>query len=297
MAKKNCLVKNLEAVETLGSTSTICSDKTGTLNQTGQTGDLSSPTWTALSQIAVLCNKATFKGDQDSIPILKRQTIGDASESGILKMTEILTKGQTEAQRKKWTKVHEIPFNSTNKFQLSIHKVDGKHLLVMKGAPERILDRCDTIRINGEVEKMTAQRKEEFETAYETLGGLGERVLGFAHMWMDPEQFPYGYNFDTEAENFPMSDLTFVGLISMIDPPRAAVPGAVEECRSAGIKVIMVTGDHPITAQAIARGVGIISPENETVEEIAKRCNIPVEKINPRDAQAAVIHGSKIKDT
>merc|ERR1712226_927670 len=318
MAKKNCLVKNLEAVETLGSTSTICSDKTGTLtqnrmtvahmwfdnkicdvdtteNQTGQTGDLSSPTWPNLSQIAVLCNKATFKPNQDSTPIIKRETIGDASESGILKMTDILTKGQTLAQREKWVKVHEIPFNSTNKFQLSIHKVDGKHLLVMKGAPERILDRCDTIRINGEVEKMTAQRKEEFETAYEPLGGLGERVLGFAHMWMDPEQFPYGYNFDTEAENFPMSDLTFVGLISMIDPPRAAVPGAVEKCRSAGIKVIMVTGDHPITAQAIARGVGIISPENETVADIAKRGNIPEEKVNPRDAKAAVVHGSEIK--
>merc|ERR1719220_2885798 len=320
MAKKNCLVKNLEAVETLGSTSTICSDKTGTLtqnrmtvahmwfdnqivnidtteNQTGETGDLSSSTWEDLCRIAVLCNRATFKGDQESTPILKRETIGDASESGILKMTEILTKGQTEAQRKKWVKVHEIPFNSTNKFQLSIHKVDGKHLLVMKGAPERILDRCDSIRINGEVEKMTAQRKEEFETAYETLGGLGERVLGFGHLWLDPEQYPYGYNFDTEAENFPMSDLTFVGLISMIDPPRAAVPGAVEKCRSPGIKVIMVTGDHPITAQAIARGVGIISPENETVADIAKRCNIPEEKVNPRDAKAAVVHGSRIKDT
>lgn len=319
MAKKNCLVKNLEAVETLGSTSTICSDKTGTLtqnrmtvahmwfdnqvcnvdtteNQTGETGDLSSPTWSALSQIAVLCNRATFKPDQDSTPILRRDTIGDASESGILKMTEILTKGQTEAQRKQWTKVHEIPFNSTNKFQLSIHKVDGKHLLVMKGAAERILDRCDTIRIKGEVEKMTAGRKAEFETAYETLGGLGERVLGFGHMWLDAEQYPFGYHFDTEAENFPMSDLTFVGLISMIDPPRAAVPSAVEKCRSAGIKVIMVTGDHPITAQAIARGVGIISPEHETISDIAKRTGVPEEKVNPRDAKAAVVHGSMIKD-
>ena len=249
-----------------------------------------------LSQVAVLCNKAIFKPDQEATPILKRETIGDASESGILKMTEILTKGLTTQQRKQWTKVHEIPFNSTNKFQLSIHKVEGKHLLVMKGAPERILDRCSHIRINGDEEVMDAGRKVEFNTAYESLGGLGERVLGFAHKWLDENEYPYGYKFDTEAENFPMSDLSFCGLISMIDPPRAAVPGAVEKCRSAGIKVIMVTGDHPITAQAIARGVGIISPENETVADIAKRCNIPEEKVNPRDAKAAVVHGSMIKD-
>merc|ERR1719188_139402 len=82
----------------------------------------------------------------------------------------------------------------------------------------------------------------------------------------------------------------------MIDPPRAAVPGAVEKCRSAGIKVIMVTGDHPITAQAIARGVGIISPENETVADIAKRCNIPEEKVNPREATAAVVNGATLRD-
>jgi len=319
MAKKNCLVKNLEAVETLGSTSTICSDKTGTLtqnrmtvahmwfdnnicnvdtteDQSGQTGDLSSPTWDALSKIAVLCNRATFQANQENVPILKRECIGDASESGILKMTETVLNGQTLQMREKYAKVHEIPFNSTNKFQLSIHKVDGKHLLVMKGAPERILDRCSQILINGKEEELNDQRKQEFETAYETLGGLGERVLGFCSFTLDEAQYPYGYQFDTEAENFPMHNLTFVGLISMIDPPRAAVPGAVEKCRSAGIKVIMVTGDHPITAQAISRGVGIISPENETVEEISKRTGVPVEKINPRDAQAAVIHGSKIKD-
>ena len=110
------------------------------------------------------------------------------------------------------------------------------------------------------MEPLSDSRKDEFETAYMTLGGLGERVLGFCHLELDPEQYPFGYQFDTEAENFPLTNLTFVGLISMIDPPRAAVPGAVEKCRSAGIKVIMVTGDHPITAQAIARGVGIISP-------------------------------------
>lgn len=154
----------MEAVETLGSTSTICSDKTGTLtqnrmtvahmwfdntiinvdtteDQSGETGDLSSPTWKSLLEIAVLCNKAIFKPDQSSIPILKRETIGDASESGILKMTDILSNGKTLDMRNSMPKVHEIPFNSTNKFQLSIHNVNGKHLLVMKGAPERILDR------------------------------------------------------------------------------------------------------------------------------------------------------------
>jgi len=313
------LVKNLEAVETLGSTSTICSDKTGTLtqnrmtvahmwfdnvicnvdtteNQTGETGDLSSPTWDSLSKIAVLCNRATFQANQEDKPILKRDCIGDASESGILKMTEILCKGQTIPMRNQYTKVHEIPFNSTNKYQVSIHKMGDHHRLVMKGAPERILDRCDKILINGQEEPLTDERKQQFEVAYETLGGLGERVLGFCHSDLDAAQYPFGYEFDTEQENFPLNGLTFVGLISMIDPPRAAVPDAVNKCRSAGIKVIMVTGDHPITAQAIARGVGIISPENETVDEIAKRLGVPVEKVNPREAQAAVVHGSKIKD-
>ena len=82
----------------------------------------------------------------------------------------------------------------------------------------------------------------------------------------------------------------------MIDPPRAAVPDAVAKCRSAGIKVIMVTGDHPITAKAIAKSVGIISEGNETVEDIAERMNIPVDKVNPRDARAAVVHGGELKD-
>merc|ERR1712062_115310 len=95
---------------------------------------------------------------------------------------------------------------------------------------------------------------------------------------------------------FPLEGLRFVGLMSMIDPPRAAVPDAVVKCRSAGIKVIMVTGDHPITAKAIARSVGIISDGQETVEDIAARKGIPVSEVNPREARAAVIHGGEIKD-
>merc|ERR1712142_669920 len=201
MASKNCLVKNLEAVETLGSTSTICSDKTGTLtqnrmtvahmwfdnqivnidtteNQTGETGYLSSSTWQDLCRIAVLCNRATFKGGQESVPILKRDCIGDASESGILKCTEILTKGKTLEMRDTMKKVHEVPFNSTNKYQLSIHEVDGQHVMVMKGAPERILERCSYIVNKGKVDKLTEAWAKNFDNAYMTLGGMGERVLG-----------------------------------------------------------------------------------------------------------------------
>merc|ERR1711971_947146 len=121
----------------------------------------------------------------------------------------------------------------------------------------------------------------------------GSDVLDFM---LPEDKYPRGYPFDPDEENFPLEGLRFVGLMSMIDPPRAAVPDAVVKCRSAGIKVIMVTGDHPITAKAIARSVGIISDGQETVEDIAARRNIPVEEVNPREARAAVIHGGEIKD-
>ncbi|XP_040278702.1 sodium/potassium-transporting ATPase subunit alpha-1 [Bufo bufo] len=322
MARKNCLVKNLEAVETLGSTSTICSDKTGTLtqnrmtvahmwfdnqiheadtteNQSGASFDKSSPTWTALARIAGLCNRAVFPAGQENTPILKRDVVGDASESALLKCIELCC-GSVKDLREKNQKVAEIPFNSTNKYQLSVHKnanpSESRYLLVMKGAPERILDRCSSILLQGKEQPLDEELKDAFQNAYLELGGLGERVLGFCHLTLDDEQFPDGFSFDTEDVNFPTEGLCFVGLISMIDPPRAAVPDAVGKCRSAGIKVIMVTGDHPITAKAIAKGVGIISEGNETVEDIAARLNIPVNQVNPRDAKACVIHGTDLKD-
>ncbi|KFW61640.1 Sodium/potassium-transporting ATPase subunit alpha-1, partial [Pygoscelis adeliae] len=322
MARKNCLVKNLEAVETLGSTSTICSDKTGTLtqnrmtvahmwfdnqiheadtteNQSGASFDKSSATWTALSRVAGLCNRAVFQASQENVPILKRAVAGDASESALLKCIELCC-GSVKEMRERYPKVVEIPFNSTNKYQLSIHKnanpSESRYLLVMKGAPERILDRCSTILIHGKEQPLDEEMKDAFQNAYLELGGLGERVLGFCHLALPDDQFPEGFQFDTDEVNFPVDKLCFVGLMAMIDPPRAAVPDAVGKCRSAGIKVIMVTGDHPITAKAIAKGVGIISEGNETVEDIAARLNIPVSQVNPRDAKACVVHGSDLKD-
>uniref|UniRef100_A0A8C1F6T8 Sodium/potassium-transporting ATPase subunit alpha n=1 Tax=Cyprinus carpio carpio TaxID=630221 RepID=A0A8C1F6T8_CYPCA len=322
MAKKNCLVKNLEAVETLGSTTTICSDKTGTLtqnrmtvahmwfdsqiheadtteNQSGASFEKSSATWAALARVAGLCNRAVFLSNQNHLPVLKREAAGDASESALLKCIELCCGSVTE-MRENYPKVAEIPFNSTNKYQLSIHKnpnsSESKHLLVMKGAPERILDRCSTILIQGKEQPLDDEMKDSFQNAYLELGGLGERVLGFSHFSLPDDQFPEGFAFDAEEVNFPTENLCFVGLMSMIDPPRAAVPDAVAKCRSAGIKVIMVTGDHPITAKAIAKGVGIISEGNETMDDIAARLKIPVEEVNPRDAKAIVIHGGELKN-
>jgi len=320
MAAKNCLVKNLEAVETLGSTSTICSDKTGTLTQNRMTvahtwydqniktcdttenyaggNEERGETQVALLRIAALCNRAEFKSGQNDVPILRRECTGDASEIALLKFSE-LSMGNIIEFRKKNLKIAEIPFNSTNKYQVSVHETDDGnpgYLLVMKGAPERILDRCTTIVLNGKEVELDDKLRQEFNKAYLELGGMGERVLGFCDHRLDSNEFPRGFKFDVEEVNFPVQNLRFIGLMSMIDPPRAAVPDAVAKCRSAGIKVVMVTGDHPITAKAIAKSVGIISDGSETVEDIALRRNILVEEVNPREACAAVIHGSDLRE-
>jgi len=323
MAAKNCLVKHLEAVETLGSTSVICSDKTGTLtqnrmtvahmwfdrmiveadtteDQSGISHDKGSATWQALAKIGGLCNRAEFKDGQEDLPILRKECNGDASETAILKFIE-LSMGNVMGMRSANSKVIEIPFNSTNKYQVSIHKQeseeDKRFLLVMKGAPERILDRCSTILLQGEEKPLDQELKDSFNEAYMQLGGLGERVLGFCHYYLPAEEFPPDFQFVADdPPNFPLDNLCFIGLMSMIDPPRAAVPDAVLKCRSAGIKVIMVTGDHPITAHAIAKGVGIISEGSETVDDVAQRLNIPKEEVNKEDVHAAVVHGNQLKD-
>jgi len=357
MAAKNCLVKNLEAVETLGSTSTICSDKTGTLtqnrmtvahmwfdnqiieadtteDQSGAQYDRKSTSWLTLARVCCLCSRAEFKPGQEHLPVLKRDTSGDASESAILKCME-LTMGHVNDYRHYFPKICEIPFNSTNKYHVTVHdntshnhtednqaqpppntsaggtgvgglshidKMSGlndehTYLVCMKGAPERILERCSSILIDGKTVELNEERRELFNEAYLQLGGLGERVIGFCDCELSAKEFPKGFKFIPEPKpNFPLNNMRFVGLVSMIDPPRAAVPDAVAKCRSAGIKIIMVTGDHPITAKAIAKSVGIISEGTETVEDIAARLNKSVEEVDPAEAKAAVIHGQELRD-
>jgi sodium/potassium-transporting ATPase subunit alpha len=348
MAKKQVLVKNLESVETLGSTSCICSDKTGTLTQNKMTVahvwyDLEikklgiiekevtfkpeDASFKSLWTIGQLCNVATFVYDDDStteMPHQQRKTNGDASESAILKFCDGVAADNNATDssmrespefREANRKVLNIPFNSSNKFAGSVHvtedgRENGSLLFVLKGAPERVIDRCGYMMVDGKPEPMSDDLKRKFVDSYEQLGSMGERVLGFAHKYLDPHAFPQDFQFSDEEPYdglLEMSDLTFVGLMALIDPPRPEVPQAVEECQSAGIRVIMVTGDHPITAKAIAKSVNIITLE--TAEDIAaergltKQGGTRFEDLDKEtqqqlhdEARAQVVTGTQLKD-
>eukprot|EP01108_Squamamoeba_japonica_P001210 TRINITY_DN1484_c0_g1_i3.p1 TRINITY_DN1484_c0_g1~~TRINITY_DN1484_c0_g1_i3.p1 ORF type:complete len:647 (+),score=436.19 TRINITY_DN1484_c0_g1_i3:160-2100(+) len=278
----------------------ICANDPGTKGSY----DFATPSCAALVRVAGLCSRAVF-GDDDLVRAEKNPTklnvqdwatIGDASESALVKLVHV-NRGLYE-WRDANPAVAEVPFNSTNKYHIMIvqteDKKDKRLLLLMKGAPERIVQRCTTQLVNGEVKKFGAKAKKAFETAYAELGGKGERVLGFAQLYLDPKKFTKKFAFDTDKPNFPVEGLTFCGLISMIDPPREAVPMAVRKCQSAGIQVIMVTGDHQITAKAIARQVGII--RSETADEIAEARGIELADVPVGDARAIAVHGEMLRD-
>ncbi|XP_063973224.1 sodium/potassium-transporting ATPase subunit alpha-like [Diachasmimorpha longicaudata] len=282
MASKNCLVKNLQAIETLGCTAVICSDKTGTLTQNKMTvrhlwfdGKLrevmaghnwrwyyNNPGFNNLARIASLCNRAEWAPISGPPPPLnKRKILGDASEAALLKCLEVLVKGGAAFFRRQYTKIFEIPFNSTDKYQANIHSSNGRYLLSLKGAPERVIEHCSMVSFGSETRELTDDVKLAYLAACDDLAKNGERILGFADLELPDELFPRDFQFTGDPPNFPLQNLRLVGLMAMIDPPRPTVPDAVYKCRLAGVKVIMVTGDHPDTARAIAKAVGIITED------------------------------------
>eukprot|EP00731_Ephydatia_muelleri_P011699 Em0006g593a len=288
MKSRNCLLHKLEAVETLGSTSVICTDKTGTLTENkmsvahlwynmqmhdairADNGDISmaaqrsaSKGWEALTRVMCLCSRAVFEENQDHIAVRDRKCNGDASEF----MRSLSTP----------TINISCPF-------MSRQYTRSGHILVIKGAPEKIIDQCSTfINVNEEEVQIDDGFIASFTETHTRLANQGERVFGFAHKFLDPDEFPEGCEFDRIDRL--LNNLCFVGVVSLMDPPRAAVPAAVASCRRAGIKVIMVTGDHPNTAKAIGRAVGIISPGVRTTDEIAPLDGEP---------QAIVVHGTDL---
>lgn len=169
----------------------------------------------------------------------------------------------------------------------------------MKGAPERIIDRCSTILVKGDNEPLSNSWRRRIDRAIVEMGSMGERVLAFADLDLDPRQYPPSYHFDASKANFPMIGLRFVGLLSMLDPPKPGVPDAVSKCKTAGIRVVMVTGDHPVTAMAIAKKVGIITPNALTTYDMCTEKNIPLKRLTPEDkakCRAAIITGSDLRE-
>lgn len=280
LAKQKCLVKNLEVIETMGATSIICSDKTGTLTQNKMSivhifinneifntdptpqqintrAYKESPGFQELIRSAVLCTAAEIVSNGRNTRNI--EVIGDASEVAILKFMA-LSGIYCKNYQQKYPKLVEKPFTSSTKYQLSVHAwEEDKCVLVMKGAPEMVLEKCSTILLNNKTIPLTGDQKKMCEKACQLFAENGERVFGFCDLELN-KNYTHNYPFKViPALNFPDTKLRFLGLMSLIDPPRPYVTNAIRACKIAGIRVIMVTGDHPITAKSIAQKVGIIT--------------------------------------
>ena len=251
MSKRNAVIRKLTAVETLGCAQVICSDKTGTLTQNRMTvrklytggevidakdADFRDPLQEPLLRTALLCSDAVISGDTE---------IGDPTETALVRLGE--TNGFDEdLVRNRWPRLTEIPFDSDRKMMSTVHKLAGGLMLVTKGATDVLLDRC----------VVTPEERARIEQVNEQFSNEGLRVLAFACRSVDSTAI-------TLADE---NGLTFLGLIAMMDPPREESKAAVAECIRAGIRPIMITGDHKITAAAIAREIGILRDGTEAVE-------------------------------
>lgn len=251
MAKENAIIRKLQAVEGLGSVSVICSDKTGTLTQNkmtvkklytsgkiynAQDADLSSPALNDLIRSAILCSDAV---------ITDQGEIGDPTETALIRLGRNNNFNE-EIVRSEFPRMGEIPFDSDRKLMTTVHAFPQGSLLITKGAVDVLLSRCI----------LTKEERKEIEKVNEDFSNLGLRVLAFACKGTDKIAV------STDDEN----NLSFLGLIAMIDPPREESKAAVAECIKSGIRPIMITGDHKITASAIAGDIGILTPDTIAVE-------------------------------
>jgi sodium/potassium-transporting ATPase subunit alpha len=317
MAEQNVLVKDLQGVETLGAITMLATDKTGTLTRNQMTvsniwlcgqlydaferadtdekvAQLDTPGVHELVYVAALCSRAKF--DRTDVPVKERQILGDATETGLVRYAASKLEDYDDLAGV-FPKVFEIPFNSENKWHMTIHRMPhptGNFMLYVKGAPERVLKLCSNIIVgpNGENAPISEEHQRGYDQTYEHMAGEGHRVLAFAQLPLPGDLYPEAYVFDKKAKNYPHDGFTFVGLASLQDPPKHGVREAIGKCRTAGIRVMMVTGDHPLTATAIARRINLIV--GETKADVAKRTGKSVDEIRSNEFDAIVIHGDQI---
>ncbi|MDR3239710.1 MAG: HAD-IC family P-type ATPase, partial [Clostridiales bacterium] len=245
MAKANAIIRKLPAVETLGGATVICSDKTGTLTQNKmrvaevecEAGRETILTYAALCSNAILESKGEISGDPTETALVLA-----ALAAGLNKNT----------LEKRWKRVEEIPFDSDRKLMTTLHRApDGAYISVTKGAPDVLLNQCTRCAVKGNVMNLTAEKRQEWNAKNAKMADKALRVLAVAY--------------DGDQTHAHENGLIFAGLIGLIDPPRPEAAEAVAVCRQAGIKPVMITGDHVVTARAIAKKIGILSIGDKSI--------------------------------
>jgi len=281
MVKANAIIKKLRAVETLGSTTVICSDKTGTMTQnkmtvvkvfdtensyevtgtgysaTGEVVTLGKPMTdniNLMAEIAILCNDSIYD-------VLNATIIGDPTEASMLVFGAKLGKNKDDLNEK-YHRIQEIPFDSERKMMSTYNLKDGKVIMHTKGAPDAIITRSSRVYLDGKIVPMTNVIKQRLINQNELFAAQALRVLGFAYKELENEA-----SIDKDADGIGAEqDLIYVGMMCMIDPPRDEVKVSIEQCHRAGINVKMITGDHKITASAIAASLNIMSLGDEVLD-------------------------------
>ena len=285
MLKRNALIRKLPAVETLGCTSVICSDKTGTLTQNkmtvkeiltnGKVYELDKEKiydCEKLKEAFIYCNDTNYNYD---IKDVDKAVMGDPTETALVKVFFKETK-ELEGFIGRANRVFEIPFDSTRKMMTVIMNANGKETCYMKGAPERVLERCNAVLENGKIKPLTAQKKKQIYSYIESMSNRALRCIAAAY------KEEHVVKNDSVEEN-----LIFLGVAGSMDPPRIEVKDAVLKCKMAGVKPVMITGDHKNTALAIAKSINICTTDDQAItgdelekmsdEELAKRvCKLRV---------------------